>query len=247
MESKPIKLYPFNQSVIALEAFVANFSAKVNEIKEDIPVFVLNTGDETYFFEKKFVPKKNSKKYENQDINNIVPRIVLDFSDSPTFQQEQNTNQYNPYKYRFNNRLYLAKNSRRLAYDIPCNCSIITSNFIKALEYFDMIASIVAMDKVLTYEFLGNTFEGNYKITSFMFEKNSIEAGSSTRNFIIKVNIEYSVQLWAVNYSSIVDITDSEGNPDGNYGDNNYEFVIVPTEPDGTQTEHKLKIPDECS
>lgn len=236
MEPKQIKKYPYTQSLVAVEAFVANFSAKITNIKEGLPVFTLNTGDETYYFEKRFTPKKDSK-FENRDINNIVPRFVIDLGESPTFQTDQNTNQYIDYKYTFDNVFYKAQ-ARRLAYEMPLTCVLVTSNFVKALEYFDMLASIVSTDKVLTYEYLGNTFESNYRISSFGFEKNSIEAGSSTRNFIIRVTVEYIIQLFGVDHQTIQIIDDGTDRDDTSDETN---FQITAVDPDGTKTTKNIK------
>ena len=54
MENTQPKNYKFKQIETGLTGFVANFEKKLNEIYSDIPVFVLDTGDETFFFKEKF-------------------------------------------------------------------------------------------------------------------------------------------------------------------------------------------------
>lgn len=195
---KPARKYSFTQMTTALTAFVANFEKNIQIINEDIPVFIMNAGDSSYFFDKKF------SKIDNKEIYLKVPRIIIKIEDSQP-QIDQNTNQYIKMKYVFNDKLYTG-NFRRQTMLVPVSIKIVTSNFVKGLEYYEMLAAIMSIDNVFTYEFLGNTYEANYNGISYSFEEGAIDASSTSRNFVVSINCELHLQVFLPRYKTLEEI-----------------------------------------
>jgi len=192
MENKPPLNYEFKQIERGLTAFVGNFEKKLNQIYSNIPVFVLDTGDESYIFKDKF--EQSKEKYLQ------VPRAIINI-DSVEFQTDQDTNQYTKIIYRFNDVNYRSQ-VRRKATNLPIIIDLVCSNFIKALEYLEVIGTILSIDNVFTYHHLGNDYQGNYNLTTISMEKNSMDIGG-TKNYVIKANIDLVLQLFFVNYPTI--------------------------------------------
>lgn len=188
--------YKHQNFVIGLTAMISNLGKKLQNLVPDLPVFVLDTGDETYFNNIKF------KISNNKDINLKVPRFVLAV-DEAELQGEQNTNQFNTMVYKLDDEVYQTK-ARRQAFQFTINATFVASNFIKALEYLEMLTSLMSCDNVFTYESLGNTFEGNYTSGSFTMTKNpSATPDSGTRNFIITVPLSVTLQPMFIRYETI--------------------------------------------
>ena len=55
-QSPLLDKYPFNQLEYALLGFVGNIQLKLQNIVPTMPVFILQTGDDTYMFRKKLAP-----------------------------------------------------------------------------------------------------------------------------------------------------------------------------------------------
>lgn len=229
MENKKPVQFQFKQIETGLGAFIANFEAKLNDIYPDIPVMVLDTGDETYFLKEKFEKTK--------EIYLQVPRVTISINDIE-FQTDQDSNQYVKFIYKFIGRLFKAQ-FRRKTTNLPVVCNFVCSNFIKALEYLEVLACILAVDNIFTYNYMGSVYSASFNLTSFSLEKNPIEVGGS-KNFVIKANIDLQLQLMLVKYNTIQDVTDSNGGsgltPEFNIKDKNgdidYETVLKPFSPE---------------
>lgn len=205
MENTQPKNYKFKQIETGLTGFVANFEKKLNEIYSDIPVFVLDTGDETFFFKEKF--EKNNESYMP------VPRVVISINEVE-FQADQDSNQYIKFLYRLENVNYKAQ-FRRKATNLPIVCNLVCSNFIKALEYLEVLACILSVDNAFTYEYMGNNYQGSFNLTTFGLEKNNMDMGG-TKNFVVKANLDLQLQLMLVRYKSIINLGMGGGLNSGN-------------------------------
>jgi len=181
--------YDFNQTLTGLIAFVSNIELKLHEIIPDLPVYVLQTGDTSYFLDSKFEDPKNP----NQEIIQKIPRFVINFDD-PQPMNDQNTNQYNKITFLKEDKTYITT-GRRIAIQLTANTDFVSSNFIKALENFEIISTITARQNAFTYEFMGNTIEGAYNISANSTEKPPMEISSGTRNFIVKTSFEVQLHL----------------------------------------------------
>lgn len=230
-----IKKYDFSQTITGLEAFLGVFEKRLQEIHEEIPVMVLNTGDETYLFKKKFQKVEDIK-----EIYLSVPRVVFDFDDA-SLQTDQNTSQYTYSTYVFNNILWEAQ-FRRQSLLFPVSCNLVCSNFIRSLQYFDMLASLLSIDNVFTYQFLNNNHDGSYNAQNFSFEKATMDQGSSSKNFVVKASIELSLQIWLPRYSTIKQLNGFELD-----STDSIQFGIETNDNNGTNKLSILKNPnDEC-
>lgn len=192
--------YGFKQIEYGLTSFISNLELKLQNILPNLPVFVLQTGDGGYYLDKKFTEADNKEIYQK------VPRLVITVDDIQ-FLIEQNSNQYNKYVYQFEGENYMAV-ARRMAIMINVNIDFVSSNFIRALENFEIMASITSRDNVFTYEFLGNTFEGAFILSSPSMEKPSMDVSSATRNTSIKNQLEVHLQLLIPRIESIKKLSD---------------------------------------
>lgn len=200
------EIYPFTQIKHGLIAFLTNFDNKINGIcKTNIPVYLLETGDESFWFSKKFEHKKD----ETRENYLSVPRITFNI-DSVEMLQDQDTNQYIKMNYFYDKKTFKTQ-ARRKAMSFPFNCNFVVSNFVMMLEYLEILLSVTSIDNVFTYEYLGNTYAGSYNAQTVIFEKIPMENGG-TKNFVIKATIDVQLQPQIVKPESIQDISDFDNN-----------------------------------
>jgi hypothetical protein len=193
--------FSFKQIESGLIGFISNLELKLQKIVPQLPVFVLQTGDGSYFLDKKFTETDNKEIYQK------VPRFIITIDDIQ-YQTEQNSNKYNKFVYLFNEANYLSV-GRRLAILISVQTDFVSANFIKALENFEIMSTIISNENVFTYEFLGNTYEGSFNISAPSLEKPGMEPNSATRNFSVKTQLELFLQLLVPRIESIKLLSES--------------------------------------
>lgn len=236
MSNPKIKKYSFTQSITGIEAFVGTFEKKIQEIHDDIPVMFLNNGDETYFFNQKF-----EKVEDRSDIYLKTPRIVFNVEDA-SLQTDQNTNQYVYSNYIFREGIWRGQ-FRRQSLMIPISVNLVNPNFMKSMEYFDMLASLLSIDNVFTYNFLGNTHDASYTAQNYSFEKAPIENSSSSKNHVVKAALELVLQIMYPRYNTL-DLIDGFAMNE----EDKVLFGIVTNSTDGTQQIDNLNTdPDDCN
>lgn len=193
--------YDFNQILYCLLGFVGNLELKLREIIPELPVFVLQTGDQTFYLDKKFIQTTNT------EILQKIPRFVITCSDIQPL-SEQNTNQYNKINYKYLNietseiQIYTCI-GRRISLEMPIDCNFISSNFIKMLENFMVFTSISSRPNVFTYEFMGNTYEASYVLASNNNENPGMTIDSGTRNSNSKFTINLDLQVFVPRIETI--------------------------------------------
>lgn len=202
MEVTKNSLYKFKHFETGLTAFISNLENKVNNIIPGIPVFVLETGDESYWFKGKFETKKD----ETRENTLKVPRLTLTIEEA-TLQTDQDTNQYIKIDYMVDQKIFNTQ-ARRKAITFPFKCNLVCSNFIMGLSYLEVLVTLLSIDNVFTYEFLGNTYHGSYNSTNFSLEKVPMENGG-TKNFVIGVSIEVQLQPMIIRYETIQDLSET--------------------------------------
>jgi hypothetical protein len=205
MENREPKNYQFKQIETGLTAFMATFEKRLNEIYPDIPVFVLDSGDESYIFKEKF--EKLNEAYLQ------VPRAIISINEIE-FNTDQDTNQYIKIIYKFLSSIFRAQ-FRRKATNVPIICSFVCSNFIKALEYLEVLGCILSIDNTFTYDYMGNNYQASFNVNSFGLEKNSMDVGG-TKNYIVKANIDLQLQLFLIKFRTIEDLGNGGGLNSGN-------------------------------
>lgn len=193
---KPLlEKYPFNQLEYALKGFVGNLQLKLQHIIPSMPVFFLQTGDDTYLFRKKF-EHTNPK-----EIIQHVPRVVLKLDDFQ-IQQDQNSMQYNELRYHYRNTNWVCQ-GRRQNMLFTVSVQLVTSNFVKALQMLEISQSITSHDNTFTYEYIGVTWESSYSSVGTSKEEPSLQPSSESRNYTVVLNIELQIPIWAVRAESI--------------------------------------------
>jgi hypothetical protein len=171
-------------------------------------VFVLDTGDDTFLNKKKFEETKNKEIYLS------VPRCVLNIGES-TFVTDQDSSQYVDIKYMMpDEKIYKAK-CRRKASNISIGLELVCSNYIKGLEYLEVVQGLMSNENVFTYSFLGNDYEASYKSETFTLDKNTMDS-SANKNCVVKSTIDLQLQLMIVWYNSIKLVGDNNNLDYGN-------------------------------
>lgn len=232
MISENIK-YSFNQFETALIAFTANIQLKLQNIIPNLPVFFQNTGDFSYMVDKKFV------KTNNEEIINKVPRFVLKLEDIQLNSQED-TNQYNKIVYTFDSNdgrgpINYQTVVRRKAFNVQLIGNFVSSNLITALNHLEVLAVFMSRQNVFTYEFLGNTIQGAYTITTGNPELPNIDMGQgSTRNVSISAQIELQTHLLVPRIDKIIEL-DKTG----------FDKISIELETKGTSdNDEEIKVED---
>ena len=194
MISERVK-FSFKQIEAGLLAFVADIEKKLQYIMKDLPVFVLQTGDSSYYLNTKFV------QVDNKEIIEKVPRFVMTF-DSISEDVSENTNAFNRFVYNFDGKNYQS-DVRRIQLSISVNCTFVSSNFIQALQNLEVLISIFTRENAFTYEYCGNTYEGAYSNEGK--EINMPEMDSGTRNVNIKNNVTLQLHVFSPRVNTIIE------------------------------------------
>ena len=185
--SEKIK-WDFSQIKTGLIAFMTDIEKKIHELLPNIPVYVVQTGDTSFYTDLKF------QEIENKEIYLKVPRITINFDDIQ-FQTDQYTNQYNVLEYKYKGKLYECK-TRRLSLLIPVTINIVSSNFLLMLENYELISTILVRPNVLTYEFLGSNYEVAYQFqANGSGEIPNLDYNNQTKNQVNKFQIELQLQI----------------------------------------------------
>ncbi len=198
---EPNKIYEFSQFETGLTAFIASFEKKLQNIIPDIPVYVLETGDETYWFKGKFEAKKD----ETTENYLKVPRATLTI-DEATLETDQDTNQYTKINYIVDSKEFISQ-VRRKAITFPFKCNLVCSNFLFGLSYLEVLITILSVDNTFTYDFLGNTYHGSFNSTAFSLDKTPMENGG-TKNFVVNVTIDVQLQPMIIRYETVQNVDD---------------------------------------
>lgn len=205
--TKESKLYGFRQLETGLTAFVQNIESRFHAYIEDLPVFVLWTGDNNIYMNTKLVQCKDQEVYEQ------IPRVVIKFN---TFSDEQSehTNQYNRYifKGKDENELEILGecSMRRLPLYFDVQTTFVSSNFIDALQHAEMILSLINRENAFSYEYQGSVFNGAFASDSSQ-EFTFPEIDTGTRNFTQAIPFKVQIPLYSPKIETIKPYADIEG------------------------------------
>ena len=187
--------YAFNQLELCLIGFISDFRKQIQYVIPNIPVFVINTGDFSYYNGKKWVESKQEEIYLK------TPRVVIKLDDIQMNQQED-SNMLNKLNYIFEGDFYTC-NTRRKAQTLNISLQIVSPNYIMMLNNYEVLSLFTIRNNVFTYEFLGNTMQSAYSITSSSQEIASLDVSSSSRNCVIQMQIELQAHLFVPDIKSI--------------------------------------------
>lgn len=196
-EIPTLKKYPFTQIQSGIIAFVGNLQLKLQQILPDVPVFILQTGDQSYYFQKKFAHVGDAPK----EIIQYVPRVVIKIDDFQ-IQNDQNSMQYNELKYHYRNQNYVCM-GRRHNHVFTMSVQLVSSNFVKALQLLEIAQSITSHDNSGTYEYVGCTWEFSYTMVSASKEEPSLQVSSESRDYTIILATELTLPIWAIRAETI--------------------------------------------
>jgi hypothetical protein len=225
--------YKFNHFRMGVDAFIANLEKKLQYIVDDLPVYVLNTGDSSYWFQGKWTNQSGDTARRHTEIYQKVPRVVLEFDDFQ-FNTDQNTNQYTQFQYKWNDAEWNAK-GRRQATTIPFNLNWVCPNQLIAMDCLEVLAAIMCIDNTFTYNVNGNTYQGSFASQSFSMEKGAVTADGSPINSNIKCVVDVVLQPMLVRYETIQPLSDAKLSSQVNIialGPPDYIDALNPVNPD---------------
>lgn len=190
-----LEKFNFSQSEYSLIAFCSDIQLKMQNILPNIPVFILQTGDESYMFRKKF------EHIVTSEIELVTPRVVVKIDDIQ-IQSDQNSYQYVPVNYHFNNRNWTCLGRRQeLLFSVTLN--LVSPNFPMALRNHMILSSLLSHDNTYTYEFCANTYEASYSLTGTSKEEPAMEVSSATKNWNMPFSIDLRVPVFMPRVESI--------------------------------------------
>lgn len=207
--------FKFEQTIVGLTAFVGDIEKKIQDVV-DMPVFVLHSGDGSYWLNAKF------HETESKEIYECIPRFVIKL-DSIELSSSDLTNAYNKYVYTdkeacvgcprdndFVERTYEAK-VRRLPFKINCVCTMVSSSYIDALINMEILMSIFNRENSYTYEYDGNTYHAAYSIPSIDGQNITMpemDISGQTRNVLQEVSVELQLHVYSPRVESIHELRD---------------------------------------
>lgn len=195
--------YSFNQFETALVAFFSDFRKRINFIVPNAPVYFQNTGDFSYFIGMKFHRVRTSDMYQK------TPRVVVKLDDIQVNQSED-TMFINQMDYVFDGTEYTCT-VRRRTYAVALQIYFVSPSVVSMLNHAEVMATFGARPNVFTYEFLGNTIDGQYTIQSNSTEFPTIDAGSQgSRDVTYTTTVELQVPLWIPKIETIKNLHDSK-------------------------------------
>lgn len=242
--------YDYGQLREALIGYLADLDMRINDIMISknndggVPVFCQGL-DAGYYMRKKYAYN------DNQDLYMKTPRVVVKFDDLVD-NKDMNASQDIKCRYVFKNKSYEAFFRRKTKVMTVTN-HFVANNYIRALEYYELIESLMRKISPYTYEFLGNTQFGAYELMSSIIQNPTLDASSQSKDFMVISTLELQINLWSINYSSIreIDVLKGVNEGDGFGGDvgktekdsNKWKWRINSKSPDGTEHISDMETP----
>lgn len=234
---------PFEFFKIAITAFIEDLRRNVKNFKQDVPVYIFNTGDQLLTDE--WVSSQGQE----------VPRIVVDV-DNMSILPDQLTNPYQ------RGELILTHDKQDLGYSayvrrIPLTYSIpvklTVSNIIEALKWQEVLLLLLYRNNVFHFQYYKKDNKGVYRFPEDTTVERNIEFGFDdsrryrTVSFNIDIDLQYPAFDWfnTSSLSSINNVIKDPGigiypdpNENGESGDKN------PTPGEGAVETNPWEDPD---
>lgn len=179
--------YKFLHLETALTAFIASLEGKVHRVFPNIPVLMYNV-DDSYILIKKYT------KTEIQELYSSVPRITIDILDIQA-KMDENGSQYIRMNYIHDEDIYNTQ-FRQVVTGMNININLVSSNFLKMLQYWEFLVTLFCIDNVFTYSYMGNNYAGRFVMSnSPENEKPPLSNSTSeSKNYVSKLALELSIK-----------------------------------------------------
>ena len=213
--------FKFEQTITGLTGFVGDIEKKIHDILE-MPVFVLHSGDGSYWLNSQFHETDAKVIYE------CIPRLVIKL-DTVEMSSSDLTNAYNKYNYINKHsciscpkqddkeKVYTAK-VRRMPLKINTQCTMVSSSYIDALINMEIMMSIFNRENAFTYDYDGNTYHAAYSVPSIDNQNITMpemDISGQTRNVIQEFGVELQLHIYSPRIESINEIQEFKYSPDG--------------------------------
>lgn len=221
--------FKFEQTIVGLTAFVGDIEKKLHNIIE-MPVFVLHSGDGSYWLNAQFHETDAKVIYE------CIPRFVIKL-DTIEMSSSDLTNAYNEYNYINkhscvgcpNNtddeeKVYRAK-VRRIPLKINTQCTMVSSSYIDSLINMEIMLSIFNRENAFTYDYDGNTYHAAYSIPSIDSQNITMpemDISGQTRNVLQEFGVELQLHIYSPRVESINQIDKFKYVPEQHH---NHQFL----------------------
>ena len=193
--------YQFKHLETSLIAFIADLEKKIQRVYPNIPLLMYNV-DDSYILLKKY------KKNEIEELYHVLPRVMLDII-TVQAKMDENGSQYIRMNYIHDDEIYNTQ-FRQVVTGMTITINLVSSNFLKMLEYWEFLVTLFCIDNTFTYEYMGNNYGGRY-IMSDTPENEKPPMSNSTsdaKNYITKLNVELSIKPSFVRLETIKKTTE---------------------------------------
>ena len=180
-------------------ALVYNLNNQITCRDKKIPHFVLNTGDDIMYLEKKGQNAAiEPKEVSNEDyIYNSVPRCILNLTDLEVL-EDQVTSPYTRgnFDLEYEDTLYgFSAEFRRLPIKMTVSLKYYLDTFTDVLAVTQEIMSKMLFIRTFKFDYMGQTIQASYKVpTSYSHDKNITFDGGTTEQKLRTIELSLEIE-----------------------------------------------------
>lgn len=184
MSANIIPKFSFKHYETCIIAFFSDLERKIHFFNNKCPV-LFNSIDESYYLIKKY---KKLPQNKVQEIYNVVPRLMLRFTDIAML-SETFTSNYLKQQIKINDKDYEVT-FRQGETSINFDLNFVCSNFIMGLRYLELLNTIFCVDNTATYEYDGNNYDLQYSLaTNLTVDQKDINYDNESKNAVVTGSI----------------------------------------------------------
>jgi hypothetical protein len=192
--------FDFRQLEFALISYVTDFEKKYNTILPEAPVYVIQTGDTTYYLNSKFQEQEDKSIYEK------IPRAVIQFTELERT-NDTDTNRFNRWTYLYENENYTSE-FRRLQVNIHAPITLVSSNLLMALQQYEISLGMTNQENAFSYEWVGSKFDAKWFVPNTENVEFPAPEMGGTRRYIQKLPIQVETHIYVPIVETIMKLSD---------------------------------------
>jgi hypothetical protein len=217
------------------KSLLHDLNSRVKVRGDDIPHYMLNTGDDIMYLEHKGYDysKEPAQNTNESYIYSRIPRCLVDLTDIEVL-EDQVTNPYirGNFEITYDDELYgMSAEFRRMPLKVSVELKYYLDSFTDVLGTIQNIISKLLFIKTFKFDYMGETMQGSYKMpTTLSHEKNITFDGGTTdqklRTISLSIEVETNMPIYDERTAIALDnvITSSVYEPKfGNGGMSNEE------------------------
>lgn len=181
------------------KALLNNLNQQITLRDKKIPHFVLNTGDDIMYLEKKGQDmSKEPKQVSNEDfIYNSVPRCILNMGDIEIL-EDQITSPYirGNFDIEYKDAIHgYSAEFRRMPLKLTVSLKYYLDSFTDVMTVTQEIVSKMLFIRTFKFDYMGQTIQASYKVpTSYSHDKNITFDGGTTEQKLRTIELSLEVE-----------------------------------------------------